>query len=98
MGNLSSKQRAQLRSLIRNPPLGSKIAEARKYGVDLRALYNNLQLTPTERLRKMWAIVRAISALRDSGKLLELPPRSDDSYWLLELEALKKMKELTGVE
>jgi hypothetical protein len=47
MGNLSSKQKAQIRSLIRNPPLGSKIAEARKYGVDLRALYNNLQLTPT---------------------------------------------------
>ncbi len=35
-----------------NPRPGSKIAEARDYGIDLTLLVSNLRLTPEERLRK----------------------------------------------
>lgn len=34
-----------------NPRPGSKIAEARDYGIDLTLLVSNLRLTPEERLR-----------------------------------------------
>jgi hypothetical protein len=98
MGDLNSMQKGQLRHLIENPPPGSKIADAKNYGVDLRALYDNLQLTPTERWLKLCATMTALSALRKAGKLLEFPPRSDDYYWLLELEALMELKELTGAQ
>lgn len=35
-----------------NPRPGSKIAEARDYGIDLTLLVSNLRLSPEERLRK----------------------------------------------
>jgi len=34
-----------------NPRPGSKIAEARDYGIDLTLIVSNLRLTPEERLR-----------------------------------------------
>jgi hypothetical protein len=39
--------------LITNPPAGSKLAEAKEFGVDLTLLVENLALTPTERARAL---------------------------------------------
>lgn len=35
-----------------NPRPGSKIAEARDYGIDLTQLVENLRLTPAQRIKK----------------------------------------------
>jgi hypothetical protein len=42
----------KLRKLIENPPEGSAIAEAKKFGVDLYSILENLKLTPAERFRR----------------------------------------------
>jgi hypothetical protein len=50
--------------LITNPPPGSKLAEAKDYGIDLTLLVANLKLTPTERARKAASGAKSIKALR----------------------------------
>ncbi|MFN2502562.1 MAG: hypothetical protein ABR530_11215 [Pyrinomonadaceae bacterium] len=35
-----------------NPRPGSKIAEAREYGIDLTQIVENLRLTPAERIKR----------------------------------------------
>jgi hypothetical protein len=47
-----------------DPKPGSKIAEARDYGIDLTLLVENLRLTPAERLKSNDA---AINDLRKFG-------------------------------
>ena len=42
----------KLRELIEHPPEGSAIEEAKKFGVDLYSILENLKLTPTERFRR----------------------------------------------
>ena len=56
--------------LITNPPAGSKLAEAKEWGVDLTLLYANLQRTPTERARSFASVVRSFEALRNSKKII----------------------------
>jgi hypothetical protein len=41
-----------LREFIRNAPEGSPIDEARKFGVDLNSMVENLKLTPAKRFRR----------------------------------------------
>jgi hypothetical protein len=41
--------------LITHPPRGSKLAVAKEFGFDLTLLLENLTLTPTERLQKLFA-------------------------------------------
>ena len=41
--------------MIRHPRPGSKIAAAKEFGIDLTLTFENLQLTPTERLRELEA-------------------------------------------
>jgi hypothetical protein len=50
---VTPEQREMLLKAIENPPLGSDLDRARRWGIDLRELVDNLCLTPTERLRKM---------------------------------------------
>ncbi|MBK9216854.1 MAG: hypothetical protein IPM59_14900 [Chloracidobacterium sp.] len=49
-----------------NPRPGSKIAEARDYGIDLTLLVSNLRLTPEERLRKNDDINNGLDVLADA--------------------------------
>jgi hypothetical protein len=65
---MTAEQRKLAYELITNPPVGSKIAEAREYGVDLSLLVENLGLTPTERARKLEDGARSLAALREAGK------------------------------
>ena len=52
--------------LINNPPPGSKLAEAKEYGIDLTLLVENLKLTPSERARKANAGAESLRALRSA--------------------------------
>jgi hypothetical protein len=52
--------------LINNPPPGSKLAEAKEYGIDLTLLVENLRLTPTERARKANAGAQSLRAMRSA--------------------------------
>jgi len=47
------EERELLLKAIENPPRGSALDSAKRWGVDLRALVDNLCLTTTERIRKM---------------------------------------------
>jgi hypothetical protein len=48
------------------PRPGSKIAEARDYGIDLTQLVENLRLTPAERIKKNDAAVNSILKFREA--------------------------------
>jgi hypothetical protein len=50
---ITPEQREILLKLIENPPRGSALDSAKRWGVDLQALVHNLCLTPGERIRKM---------------------------------------------
>jgi len=50
---MDAAERERLIELINNPLPGSKIAEAKDYGVDLTLLVESLELTPAERLRAL---------------------------------------------
>ena len=54
--------------LITNPPPGSKLAEAKEWGVDLTLLVANLKLTPTERAQKIEEGARMKHDLRVAGE------------------------------
>ena len=49
---MTPQEKNRLIELINNPPPGSKLAEAKEYGIDLTLLLENLTLTVSERLRK----------------------------------------------
>lgn len=54
--------------LITSPPAGSKLAAAKKFGIDLTLLLENLGLTPTERLQKLCAAQGFYEELRQAGE------------------------------
>jgi len=58
--------------LITNPPAGSKLADAKDWGVDLTLLYANLKRTPSERARSFASMVHSYNGLRDAAR--ESPP------------------------
>jgi hypothetical protein len=61
---MTPEQKKLAYKLITNPPPGSKLAEAKEWGVDLTLLYENLQLTAEQRARKVQDGAEALHALR----------------------------------
>ena len=55
---------------LRNPRLGSKIAAAKEYGVDLTLIIENLKLTPTERVLKMQQAALTFAKIREANPSL----------------------------
>lgn len=55
-----------------NPRPGSKIAEARDYGIDLTLLVSNLRLSPEERLRKNDDINSGLKVLAEATRKARL--------------------------
>jgi hypothetical protein len=49
---MDSNTEERLRQLVDHPPEGSAIAEAKKFGVDLYSILENLKLTPAERFHR----------------------------------------------
>jgi hypothetical protein len=66
-------RRDRLLELVANPPPGSKIEAAKKYGVDLTLNIEAMLLTPTERVRKMEGALRLMDELQRAGRLV--PPK-----------------------
>ncbi|HYX53856.1 MAG TPA: hypothetical protein VE783_10435 [Candidatus Limnocylindrales bacterium] len=48
---VTSEEHARLWNVIQNPPAGSKVEAAKKFGIDLTLNLRALQMTPTERVR-----------------------------------------------
>ncbi len=65
---MTPDQRKRALQLIAHPPRGSKLAKAKKHGVDLTLLIENLSLTPTERAKKLSSGARSLQALRRAGE------------------------------
>lgn len=53
--------------LVQNPPPGSKLADAAEYGVDLTLLLENLKLSVTQRLEKLYSAALSLEELRNSS-------------------------------
>lgn len=51
-----------------NPRPGSKIAEAKDYGIDLTQIVENLRLTPEKRIEKLQTAMIAFDEFRRSAK------------------------------
>jgi len=61
---MTAAERERLIGLINNPPPGSKIAEAKEYGIDLTLLVRRLELSPTARLEELESAQQFIEELR----------------------------------
>ena len=79
---LTREEFKRARERLLNPPPGSRIEAARKYGIDVGLLIEQLRLTPEERLRKLERAATGLERTRVA------PSRSDDVEALLELECL----------
>ena len=51
-----------------HPKAGSKIAEARDYGIDMTLIVENLRLTPEKRIEKLQEAMIGFAELRRSAK------------------------------
>jgi len=65
---ISRSAEKRIRKLIENPPRGSAIAKAKKFGVDLYSVLENLKLTPAERFRRGDANRVFVHQLRLAGR------------------------------
>ena len=88
---MTPEQKKLAYELVTNPPPGSKLAEAKAHGVDLMLLYENLQLTPTERAQAFSASVNYIQRLRAAG----IEVNTEDYLTRKDLDRLRKE---TGIE
>src|SRR5882757_3302695 len=71
--HMTADQRKRALQLIARPPRKSKLAAAKKYGVDLTLLVESLSLTPTERARKLEGLIGAKKATGRSRDLEVIP-------------------------
>ncbi len=65
---LTPEEFARAEALLRNPPLGSRIAAAKEFGIDLTLLIENLRLTPAERVRSMQDACRTAERVRGAAR------------------------------
>jgi len=61
---MTREEHERLYALIQNPPPGSKMEEAKNYGIDLTLLLHNLTLTPEDRAQRMGMAAGFAEALR----------------------------------
>ena len=64
---LTAEQLARAEYRLLHPEPGSRIEAAKKYGVDLTLLVEQLRLTPEERGRKLESASEALAKLRFAG-------------------------------
>ncbi|MGH9509387.1 MAG: hypothetical protein ACRD2M_05580 [Terriglobales bacterium] len=65
---VTEQRRERLLELVRNPPPGSKIAEAKEFGIDLTLNVRRLGLTPTERLKELQSFNRFLDEVRRAAR------------------------------
>ncbi|MCI0355855.1 MAG: hypothetical protein L0099_12560 [Acidobacteria bacterium] len=61
---MTGEHQGRLLEMIRNPRPGSKIAEAKAFGIDLTLNVRRLGLTPTERLEELQSFNRFLEEIR----------------------------------
>jgi hypothetical protein len=61
---MTSDERDALIALTSDPPRGSKLAAARDFGLDLSLFVSSLELTPTERARRLSAAASFFDSVR----------------------------------
>jgi len=64
---MTREQHERLYAMVLDPPPGSKMEAARKYGVDLTLNLGRLLLTPTERAREMEGALRFVQKYRGAA-------------------------------
>ena len=64
-----AKLNPKVEEWLLNPPLGSKAAAAKEFGVDLTLLLRNLRLTPQERAEKLQSVMRFNYEIQRQGRL-----------------------------
>jgi len=65
---LSPEQLARAEYRLSHPPPGSRIEAAKKYGIDLTLLVEQLRLTPAERARKLESASTALERVRGTAR------------------------------
>jgi hypothetical protein len=65
---MTQEEHQRLFELFTNPPPGSKIAEAKEFGIDLTLNLRSLAMTPTERSRAMENALRLVEELERAGR------------------------------
>jgi len=61
---MTRREKTRLLGLVNNPPRGSKIEAAKRYGVDLTLTIRRLGLTPTQRAREMEGALGLVEELQ----------------------------------
>jgi hypothetical protein len=69
---MTRRQKERLYKLVLNPPKGSKLEAAKKYGVDLTLNLRLLALTPNERVKEHDRALRLALDLRAAGERARL--------------------------
>lgn len=64
---MTQEEQQRLFDLVANPPPGSKIAAAKRFGIDLTLNLRRLRLSPTERDKEMEAALQFIDELRQAA-------------------------------
>lgn len=64
---LTSEEFARAEKRLRNPPPGSRIEAAKKHGIDLTLLIEQLRLTPAERVRRMHLAAQSAEQIKGTA-------------------------------
>ena len=67
---MTAEEQRRLFDLVANPPPGSKIEAAKKFGIDLTLNLHSLTLTPTERVQDMEGALKFLGELQRASAQL----------------------------
>ncbi len=70
MEKLSKERLEKIRQLILNPRPGSKVAEAKEFGIDLTLTFGQLRKTPQERVEHQQSAMRSLDEFKRQTKEL----------------------------
>lgn len=65
---MTVEEQTRLYALVQNPPQGSKIEAAKRYGIDLTLTLRNLALTPDQRVKEMEGALRFVKDLQRAAR------------------------------
>ena len=65
---LTGSDLARAMERLRNPIAGGKVEAARKFGVDLTLLMEQIKLSPAERARRMHALAQTAESVRGTAR------------------------------
>jgi hypothetical protein len=65
---VTAEERERIIELINHPPTGSKIADAKRYGIDLTLLIRRLELSPSARLEELESAQQFLAKFRAAAR------------------------------